>query len=715
MTEHNNRQTGTLSGIARAIPAGMALLLLSACAQLQQRAPEPERQQRIQIPAPEQAQQEEPEPAQPPLSATPGEEPLDITGSGIFIRPLPAVAEASQDDTGDGVSLNFVDSEIAEFIKIVLGDLLNLNYSIDGKVSGKVTIQTASNIPKEELLTLFEEVLAMHGAALDKRGNIHYVTQRGKATSIRSTGFGLTVIPLRYIAAPEMQELLVPITPSTSSVQVNHLRNLLLVSGSTPEVETMKEMISLFDVDWLKGMSVSLHPLRYVDAARAKQEMDDIYSALAAGRKESALLRVVPIERIRALLLVSTNAERIRQAQQWLRQLDKPSEQSGQQLYVYKVQNAKAVELADVLNQIFASRKKETSQQQPRETTTLAPQAVPQTIETDAAAQEEIPPETQPPPQPSAPQTSTGVALPTTSNIEIIADDTRNSLVILATASDYAMIEAAIKKLDVIPLQVLIEAQIMEVTLEDKLTYGVEWLIRHSIGNSRTGNIGLDLGDAGIAAQAPALSYTIVGSSGRVRFALNALASQMEIRLLSSPSLMVLDNQTARIVVGDEIPIPKRQSISNVNPDAPTVNEIEFRNTGVSLTVTPRVTDGGLVTIDIEQEVSNATSTDSSGIDAPTIQKRSIKSTIAVQNDDTIVLGGLISDRGTDSDAGVPIAKDIPIIGNLFRRESTEDRRTELIVLLTPRVVHDRGRAYQLTEEFSNKLQDLNRIMSEEQ
>ena len=699
----------------------MLTLLLPACMPYKQPSGDkPEQRQWIQLTKPEPARQKDSEPTPPPVNATIGEEPVDITGSGVFIRPLPAVAEASQDDAGNGVSLNFVDSEIAEFIKIVLGDLLNLNYSIDGKVSGKVTIQTASNIPKDELLTLFEEVLAMHGAALDKRGNIHYVTQRGKATSIGNVGFGLTVIPLRYIAAAEMQELLVPITPTTSSVQVNHLRNLLLVSGSTPEVETIKDMVRLFDVDWLKGMSVSLHPLRYVDAAKARQEMDDIYNALAAGRKESALLRVVPIERIRALLLVSTNAERIRQAQQWLRQLDKPSEQSGQQLYVYRVQNAKAVELADVLNQIFASRKDSSSQQQQQQQqqpdpAVLAPQAVPQTIETAAPDAPEGTPQPEAQPQPSATQGGTGVALPTTSNIEIIADDTRNSLVILATANDYAMIEAAIKKLDVIPLQVLIEAQIMEVTLEDKLTYGVEWLIRHSIGGGRTGNIGLDLGDAGITAQAPSLSYTIVGSSGNVRFALNALATQMEIKVLSSPSLMVLDNQTAKIVVGDEIPIPKRQSISNVNPDAPTVNEIEFRNTGVSLTVTPRVTDGGLVTIDIEQEVSNATSTDSSGIDAPTIQKRLIKSTIAVQNDDTVVLGGLISDRGTDSEAGVPIVKDIPLLGNLFRRDSTEDRRTELIVLLTPRVVHDRGRAYQLTKEFSDKLQDLGRIMSEEQ
>ena len=693
----------------------LALVLLPACVQ-QPRSPEPvpQQQQRIQTPQPEQPPAREAEHIPAAINTVTDKEPLDIVGSGTFIRQLQPIAEASQ-EPGDGVSLNFVDSEIAEFVKIVLGDLLNLNYSIDNKVGGKITIQTASNIPKEELLALAEEVLSMHNATLTRKGDIYYVAQRSKATSIRNTGtgYGLTVIPLRYIAASEMQELLVPVTSSTGTVQVNHLRNLLLVSGSTPEIESIRDMVRIFDVDWLKGMSVSLYPLRYVEATKAQQEMDNIYNALAAGKKESTLLRIVSIERIQSLLLVSPNAERIRQAQQWLRELDKPSEQSGQQLYVYRVQNAKAVELANVLNQIFASRKNQPEAQQPLETTTLAPQAIPQTIETAEPGSEETPPPA--PEQPQQPTTGSGVALPATSDIKIIADDTRNSLVILATASDYAMIEAAIKKLDVIPLQVLIEAQIMEITLEDNLQFGVEWSIRNSLGGRRSSNLALDLGTVGIGAQPPALSYSIVGNSGDVRFALNALSREMEIKVLSSPSLMVLDNQTARIVVGDEIPIPKRQSISNVNPDAPTVNEIEFRNTGVSLTVTPRVTDGGLVTIDIEQEVSNATSTNSSGIDAPTIQKRMIKSTIAVQNDDTIVLGGLINDRGTNNTSGVPIAKDIPIIGNLFRNESIDERRTELIVLLTPRVAHNRGRANKLTEEFNTKLKDLNRIISTEE
>ena len=277
------------------------------------------------------------------------------------------------------------------------------------------------------------------------------------------------------------------------------------------------------------------------------------------------------------------------------------------------------------------------------------------------------------------------------------------------------MVVAAIRKLDVVPLQVLIEASILEVTLNDDLNYGVEWFFKNRLDSSYTGQGQLDLGDAGIAALAPGFSYTIISSAANIRIALNALEEVSEVNVLSAPSLMVLANHTATINVGDEIPIPTRQSISNIDPAAPTVNEIQFRNTGVTLEVTPRVNNSGLVTMEIKQEVSQAIDTTTSNIDAPTIQQRQISTTVAINSGETIVLGGLIQDIQSNSDSGIPFLYKLPLIGKLFGQTSDSARRTELIILLTPRVVRNNNDARQITDEFRRKLRSLPPIKTEHQ
>ena len=215
------------------------------------------------------------------------------------------------------------------------------------------------------------------------------------------------------------------------------------------------------------------------------------------------------------------------------------------------------------------------------------------------------------------------------------------------------------------------------------------------------------MGEAGLAALAPGFSYTIVNSLGNVRVALNALEEESEIKVLSSPSLMVLDNQTATINVGDEIPIATRSSVSNIDPNAPSVNEISFRATGVTLDVTPRVNNSGLVTMEIKQEVSQAIDTTTSNIDSPTIQQRQINSTVAINSGETIVLGGLIQDIESQAESGIPLLYKLPLIGKLFGATNDTARRTELIVLITPHVVRNNNDARKITDEFRRKLRSL--------
>jgi general secretion pathway protein D len=274
------------------------------------------------------------------------------------------------------------------------------------------------------------------------------------------------------------------------------------------------------------------------------------------------------------------------------------------------------------------------------------------------------------------------------------------------------MVESAVRKLDVVPLQVLIEARILEVALRDDLSYGVEWFFQNTDIDSGEGRSRgtLDSGAPGIAGLAPGFAYTIIDTADRVRFALNLLASESDVNVLSSPSLMVLDNQTATINVGDEIPVPARQSISNIDPNSPTVNEISFRQTGITLSVTPRVSSSGLVTMEINQEVATAATTTTSNIDAPTIQNRAIDSVVAVNSGETIVLGGLMQRQQSKSGSGIPGLRRIPGLGKLFGQTSNEDSRTELLVLITPRVVRNRDDVRRVTDEFREKLPQLQRL-----
>jgi general secretion pathway protein D len=613
-------------------------------------------------------------------------------GGGAFIAEPSAASPPEPGREAGDINLTFDETELKAFVKAVLGDLLKESYVIDPKVSGSVTMTTARPLTKDELFPLLEEILAMNGAAIVLRDGIYHVLSKADArqanlspvmtTGRAEEGYGLRIVPLRFVAAEEMQKILQPFLRQPADLRIDAKRNLLIISGTRDELALAEETIAIFDVDWLRGMSVGVFPLDFVDPGTLKSELDTVLGAVS--RTEDAtlggLVRTVALERLNSLLLISSTPAGLREAETWLRRLDRPGEATGQNLYVYEAQNAKAVELAEILGQIFRSGAGGLP------APALAPGLTPVEITSGAAL-------------PAA----TGTPIAAATAVEIIADDRRNALVILATAQEYKMVETALRKLDVVPLQVLIEASILEVTLRDNMSLGVEWFFKNNFSDKR-GRGTLDLGSTGISALSPSFSYTIIDSADQVRAALNALSSVSEVNVLSAPALMVLDNQTAVINVGDEIPVPTRQSVGTVDATAPLVNEIQFRKTGVTLSVTPRVNASGLVTMDIRQEVSTAVATTTSELNSPTIQNRSIESVVAINSGDTIVLGGLIQDTQTETESGLPVLHKIPLIGKLFGQESEELLRTELVVLITPKVVRNRGEAQGVTEELRRKL-----------
>ena len=652
----------------------------------------------------------------PPVSR--GKQHIFELGSGKFIADEEPIKEDPSEP--GNITLNFQDTDIREFIKVVMGDVLNKNYVIDEKVAGKVTIATAKPILMEGLIPLVEDILTMNGAVIIEEGGIYRILPKSQAVKGNlppalsrqiDEGYSVRIIPLQFIAAQEMEKILDPFLTEGSKLRIDKKRNLVIISGSRQEIATVQETVDVFDVDWLRGMSVGLYPLDYVEPETLKTELDSVLAAIEADDGSEllqGLVRTVPIDRLQSILLISSTPAALREVEIWIHRLDRPGKSENKRLYVYNVQNAKATDLGGILGQIFSADTETFST--PARDAQLAPGLAPVEITADgsqtAAAGHAS---SRPTATRSTGDGESGVALPSGQSVEIIADDVRNALVILATPQDYKMVELALAKLDVVPLQVLIEASIIEVSLKDDLNYGIEWFFKNSIerGNVTEGRGTLDLGEPGLSALSPSFSYTIVDTAEQVRVALNALEQESEVNVLSSPSLMVLDNQTAYINVGDEIPVPARQSISNINPDSPTVNEIQFRQTGVTLTVTPRVNSGGLVTMEIKQEVSSAVSTTSSNIDAPTIQQRQIESTVAIYSGETIVLGGLIQDTQTNAESGIPVLHRIPLLGKLFGQTRDEVRRTELLVMITPRVIRNRNEAKDITKEFKRKLRGI--------
>ncbi|MGB5614901.1 MAG: type II secretion system secretin GspD [Sedimenticolaceae bacterium] len=647
-------------------------------------------------------------------------------GSGDFLRAPPVVADARPQADGD-IKLNFQNANLLEVIKVILGDMLQINYTVDPSVQGTVSMQTTQALPREDLIPTLELLLRQNGAALITSDNVYRVVplanalaetrapQLGDSTLSLPDGFNVRVVPLRYVSADEMAQILSPfLTDTNQLMRVDSQRNLLILAGSGGNMQRLLETVHLFDVDRMTGMSVALFTPDFVDAKTLANDLDNLLADPKQGLM-AGLVRFIVVERLNGLLVVTPSAEYLARVRSWIRRLDRDTGDASPRLFIYRVQNGKATDLAAVLSQLFNPP---AGTQIPD--AELAPDLTPVTIgqstientprsTLDEEGQRPKPPQNKPAP---AADLSQGLDISQTDQVQVIADEPNNALLILARGSEYRQILPALRQLDVSPMQVLIEVTIAEVTLSDNLSFGVEWFFKNSVG-SKTGIGTLDLGAAGIGAITPGFSYAITGGGGVVNFVLNTLATESNLSIISSPTLLVLNNQEATINVGQEIPVASQQQQSTIG-DSNIINSIEYRDTGVILKIKPRVNAGGLVTMDVDQEISVVPTTNNADPLTPRIKKRKITSTVAVNSGNTIILGGLIQDNRDLSESGIPFAHKIPIIGALFGTKADNQERTELIVLITPRAISDNAAALQVTEDFRRRLQKLIPSKSEE-
>lgn len=675
------------------------------------------------------------------------EKPKVITQRGtgrFFNQAIARRAEIRETPSGD-ITLNFVNADVREVVRSVLGATLGLNFSIDQNVAGVVTLQTSRPIARNAVLPTLETILKQNGVALVRSDGLIQVMPAKVAVlsggaprlSRRSfslgAGFMARIVPLRYASPLAMADILKPFASPDGILRIDAERNLLILAGTQEELATLSEIVDMFDVDWFAGTSFALVKLEHAEPKDLVKDLESVFGNMEKGPLAGSV-RFMPLDRISSILIVTPKPQYLDKAKEWIERLDVGSDAIERRLYVYRVQNIQATDLAEVLGRVFTSGG--SSRPGAPQTGALAPGRRPITLAsrmpslTEPASAATTPTRTgiTPSTQTTTAQRSTSAAerlstqprtaaaTPTgggrtqapssgvfgNDQIRIIADDLNNTLLVMATAAEYRQIEAAIKKLDVVPLQVSIEATIAEVTLNDELRYGVQWFLRAGDSSfTLSGN-----SNGSVAPQLPGFAY-VLSAGNTANVVLDALDSITTVNLLSSPNLLVKDNRTATIEVGDQVPIATSTTQAVTAENAPVTNTVQLKNTGILLSVTPRVNSSGLVSLDIEQEVSDAKKTESSGIDSPTISQRRIVSSVVVHDGQTIALGGLIQNSTNHSKSGLPVLSDIPILGALFGGTSKSFDRRELLVLITPRVVRNREEAQRVTDELRSKIHVL--------
>jgi general secretion pathway protein D len=653
-----------------------------------------------------------------------------LEGTGRFIGTPPMSVRTDEGSTGaDGITLNLVNVPTAQAAKTILGDVMGVRYTIDPNVKGEITVQTPKPASKTEIVGLFQTALRANNATIVQahghfrivtldQANIGVALDLGQAPKGR-LGSGLRVVELKYIAASEMQRILEPIAPHGSIVRADDTRHILTLSGTDQEISTILDAVSIFDIDMMKGMSFALVPVKSTQPTAIAEELRTVFASDGEG-SAAGKVRFLPNNRLKAVLVITSQRQYLSRAESWIKRLDAQAEGTEKQFYTYAVQNRRADELVAALQAMFSN---EAGSRSANSTRNVAPPYQEATVQSTSL---------QPASHPSSPGFSSGFAgatgsigtpprampssatsrQPTTSaallggdqpggepRIRLATDGPKNAILIEAAPADYRRIMKVISALDVMPNQVMIETTIAEVTLNDDLQMGVRWYFQNKHNNATF----TDAADGTVGSVFPGFSYALTAAN--IKVTLNALSQITNVNVVSSPSLTVMDNSTAVLQIGDQVPITTQSATSVLTTGAPIVNSITYKDTGVILTITPRINESGRVLLEIEQEVSSVANTTSSNIDSPTIKQRRVKTEVVVNNGEALALGGMIQENKTVAGTQIPILGEIPILGNAFKQKDNSIGKTELIIVITPRVIRSLEEARRVTETYREEFE----------
>lgn len=616
-------------------------------------------------------------------------------GENAFINESAAERKPQAVSKDGEIVLNFEGESLQSVVHTILGEVLQETFVIGPGVSGQVTFSTSKPVTREQLMPILELLLRWNGAAMvytDGRYHILPVSEaiRGNLVPVLSKekiamGYEVRVMPLKYIGALEMAKILEPYVRDGAMVRVDPLRSMIFLAGTQEELRNYQQTVDIFDVDWLAGMSVGIYPLKTVDVESITTELTQIFG-MEAESPLAGMFRFVPLERLASVMVITPQEAYLEKAREWIETLDRGAAGSGVQLYVYRVKNLEAQILADYLTQLFGGTASAPRQQNTRGTLAPGLQEAQRSSISDFNQNREAANDR----GLQASRSTGGVVSTEEGDIRITSVVETNSLLIQATQNQYTSIQAAIERIDQEPLQVLIESQILDVELNEDLQFGVNWYLTNNpdaIGGDQTIGDGFDTLTMGGSTN---FFANIVGplGNGFIKATINALDSVTDVRSLGAPSLLVRNNATATITVGTQVPV-QSSSISTGNSNV--VSSAQYVSTGVTLTVTPRINPGGLVYMDVTQEVSRpgARDPDISSSGNPPINNKSVTSQVAVQSGQTIFLGGLISEQSSKGRTGVPYLNRIPGIGRLFGSTTNSKTRSETIVMITPTVIEN--------------------------
>jgi general secretion pathway protein D len=660
-------------------------------------------------------------PAAPPPSSPAVSTPILVAPSTSAIpKPTPPPPASPQEPPkGSGFVFNFDNADLHEVIRVMAG-VMKLNYIIDPKVRGVVNIQTSSQISSDDLFPVFQSILKLNGATAVKKGPLYEIVPFGEAKklsivpskiddtarSLVEEKYMIQIIPLQYIPVTEVSKMIKPFLSDGADIVEHPPQNILILGDIASNIRKSLDLIQLFDLDLFTDLRVRIYPVLYSDVSEIAKEMERIFASFEVSIKSARGVGITftPITRINSLLVVSFIPNIFEKVEGWLKQLDKtPTDEAKLGVFVYYVQNSKAKDLADVLKQVFTPPK---DKKEVKEKAPITPPTPSPLLRGVKPAPASPTPEAR-----AAPAPEEGVGLPA-GEINIVVDETTNALIIRAYPRDYKFILDTIKKLDLYPKQVLIELFLAEITLDDTTKFGLEWstfidsFTRH--GTTYKWTLGMGGTAVDPAAFTTGIRYAIEATD-KLSAAVHASAVDNRLKMISSPHLLASNNKEAKIQIGVAQPILTSTYTTTATASTNVVEgTIEYKDVGVIVSVTPRISDGGLVTMDLSIEDSKVDSTKLGTLDnVPVFKKKTANTTLSIMEGQSIVIGGLIEESGDAKRAGVPLLSKIPILGALFGHQEYSKKKTELILLLTPRVITDIQQSNAVTQEFKRKVETI--------
>lgn len=639
-------------------------------------------------------------------------------GTGQFVTPQPLKTPRAEVKGEGSLTFNFEDQPVEAVVRAILGDVLDVNYAITPGVQGTISFSTAKPVAREQALPVLETLLSWTGNALVQREGRYDVVPRRQAVAgnlvprlaaaAPREGHAARLFPLRYVSANEMEKLVTPFAAADALLLVDPVRNLLVMAGTPDELDNYAASIETFDVDWVAGMSVGVFPLEHATTKELLPGLESVFGA--KGKSPAAgLVRFLPIERSNAVVVIATQAAFLEHVGAWIARIDVGGG-NAPRLYVYDVRNLPANDVARHIGQIYGGYQASATDNGGGLGPGLAGTTLegggeidddedarsPVVVENDASFY-----------QPSTPAGgASGQDGP-----RITAVDANNQVLVHARPSQWATIRDAISRLDALPLQVQIETRILEVSLQDNFRFGVQWYLEGLAGSGGSGKPtqpgnqqGWGLGrNPPARGGADTFFYSFVNKD--IQAIVRAMEEDTHARTLSAPSLVVVNNRRASILVGDEVPVTQTYVNTQLG-GSNEVGQVTYKKTGVILNVRPRVNPGGLVYLEVAQEVSKVGEAANASGNA-SIEKRKLTTEVAVQSGQTVLLGGLIREMGAHGRSGIPGLSRIPVLGHLFGNRWDNNQRTETIVLITPRVIANAEDARRVADDYRQRFRSL--------